>query len=110
MGGMGLNSGIHDAFDLSVQLGKVLGGTADESVLDLWAQRRRKAAVEAVREITHRTTTAMAEQDERERRRFREEMSAIAADPLRSKAWMMDAAMISNARAYELPPRAGAGR
>lgn len=110
MGGMGLNSGIHDAFDLSVQLGKVFEGTADESVLDLWAQRRRKAAVEAVREITHRTTTAMAEQDERERRRFRAEMSAIAADPLRSKAWMMEAAMISNARAYDLPPRAGAAR
>lgn len=107
MGGMGLNSGIHDAFDLSVQLTGHLGGELDESVLDLWATRRRKAAVETVQEITHRTTTALAESDEHQRRRFQQQMSDIAADPQRAKAWMMDAAMISNARAYDLPARNG---
>ncbi|MEO3854335.1 FAD-dependent oxidoreductase [Acrocarpospora sp. B8E8] len=105
MGGMGLNGGIHDAFDLSVQLGKVLqDGTGDE-VLDAWAQRRRKAAIEAVQEITHRTTTEMAEQDEAERRGFRRRMSQIAADPALAKEWMLDAAMISNVRAHGLPRR-----
>lgn len=105
MGGMGLNSGLHDAFDLSVQLTDVLAGTVDETALDLWATRRRKAAVETVQRITHRTTTALAEQDEQERRRFQRQMSETAADPARAKAWMLDAAMISNARAYDLPPR-----
>jgi 3-(3-hydroxy-phenyl)propionate hydroxylase len=105
MGGMGLNSGLHDAFDLSVQLTAFLAGTVDETALDLWATRRRKAAVETVQRITHRTTTALAEQDERERRRFQRQMSETAADPERAKAWMLDAAMISNARAYDLPPR-----
>lgn len=105
MGGMGLNSGLHDAFDLSVQLTDFLAGTVDETALDLWATRRRKAAVETVQRITHRTTTALAEQDERERRRFQRQMSETAADPARAKAWMLDAAMISNARAYDLPPR-----
>lgn len=105
MGGMGLNSGLHDAFDLSVQLTGFLAGAVDETALDLWATRRRKAAVETVQRITHRTTTALAEQDERERRRFQRQMSEMAADPERAKAWMMDAAMISNARAYDLPPR-----
>ena len=105
MGGMGLNGGIHDAFDLSVQLTGFLAGTADETALDLWATRRRKAAVEAVQRITHRTTTALAEQDELERRRFQRQMQETVADPESAKAWMMDAAMISNARAYDLPPR-----
>lgn len=105
MGGMGLNGGLHDAFDLSVQLTGVLAGTAGETALDLWAARRRKAAIEAVQRITHRTTTALAEQDEEERRRFRREMRATVADPERAKAWMMDAAMITNVRAYDLPPR-----
>ncbi|MEU6700562.1 NAD(P)/FAD-dependent oxidoreductase [Pseudonocardia sp. NPDC046786] len=107
MGGMGLNSGIHDAFDLSVQLAGHLAGALDESALDMWAARRRKAAVETVQEITHRTTTALAEADEAQRRRFQQQMSDIAADPQRAKAWMMDAAMISNARAYDLPARNG---
>jgi 3-(3-hydroxy-phenyl)propionate hydroxylase len=34
-------------------------------------------------------------------------MSEIVADPLRAHDWMMDAAMISNVRAHDLPPRAG---
>jgi len=107
MGGMGLNGGIHDAFDLSIQLSAVLRGEAGPDVLDAWAHRRRKAAIEAVQELTHRTTTAMAEQDESERRRFQLQMSEIAADPPRAHTWMMDAAMISNVRAHGLPPRAG---
>ncbi|WP_169948232.1 NAD(P)/FAD-dependent oxidoreductase [Microbispora sp. H11081] len=107
MGGMGLNGGIHDAFDLSVQLAAVVAGEAGTDVLDAWALRRRKAAIEAVQEITHRTTKAMAEQDEEERRRFQRRMSEIAASPQRAREWMMDAAMISNARAHELPARAG---
>ncbi|NBE91803.1 FAD-dependent oxidoreductase [Nonomuraea sp. KC401] len=107
MGGMGLNGGIHDAFDLSIQLSAVLRGEAGADVLDAWAHRRRKAAVEAVQELTHRTTTAMAEQDESERRKFQLQMSEIVADPLRAHDWMMDAAMISNVRAHDLPPRAG---
>ncbi|WP_327107363.1 FAD-dependent oxidoreductase [Nonomuraea glycinis] len=107
MGGMGLNGGIHDAFDLSIQLSAVLRGEAGTDVLDAWAHRRRKAAVEAVQELTHRTTTAMAEQDESERRKFQLQMSEIVADPLRAHDWMMDAAMISNVRAHDLPPRAG---
>ncbi|MEO3891632.1 FAD-dependent oxidoreductase [Nonomuraea sp. B5E05] len=107
MGGMGLNGGIHDAFDLSIQLSAVLRGEAGTDVLDAWAHRRRKAAVEAVQELTHRTTTAMAEQDESERRKFQRQMSEIVADPLRAHDWMMDAAMISNVRAHDLPPRAG---
>lgn len=105
MGGMGLNGGIHDAFDLSVQLPAVLSGAADDGLLDQWAQRRRKAAVETVQEITHRTTTSLAEQDEEQRTRFRQQTAATAADPRRAKEWMMDAAMISNARTYDLPPR-----
>ncbi|WP_155335610.1 FAD-dependent oxidoreductase [Acrocarpospora corrugata] len=110
MGGMGLNGGIHDAFDLSVQLGKVLLDGAGPEVLDAWAHRRRKAAIEAVQELTHRTTTEMAEQDETERLGFRRRMSQIAADPALAKAWMLDAAMISNVRAHGLPPRpAGRG-
>ncbi len=110
MGGMGLNGGIHDAFDLSVQLGRVLGEGAGAELLDHWAHRRRKAAVEAVQEITHRTTTEMAEQDEAERRGFRRRMAQIAADPALAKAWMLDAAMISNVRAHGLPPRPSGGR
>jgi 3-(3-hydroxy-phenyl)propionate hydroxylase len=32
-------------------------------------------------------------------------MSQIAADPALAKAWMLDAAMISNVRAHGLPRR-----
>lgn len=110
MGGMGLNSGIHDAYDLSVQLGAVLGKGADPTCLDEWAQRRRAVAVEEIRRLTHETTTALAESNVDERLRYQRRMAAIAADPERARQWMLDSSMISNVRRHRLPERAASRR
>lgn len=81
----------------------MLRGGAAAEILDAWSHRRRKAAVEAVQEITHRTTTDLAERDEAERRRCRRRMSEIASDQDGAKAWLMDAAMLSNVRDHGVP-------
>ena len=63
-GGMGLNSGIHDAVDLARVLTDVLQGVAAEDALDEWAQRRRRAALEEVQRISHRRATEHATTDD----------------------------------------------
>jgi 3-(3-hydroxy-phenyl)propionate hydroxylase len=108
MGGMGLNSGIHDAYDLAAQLNAVRHGATDESVVDGWALRRRQVAVEEIYRLTHQTTTAMAERDEGERVAFQRRMADTAADRTLAKEWMLEASMISNVRRHGLPERATA--
>ncbi len=45
IGGMGLNSGVHDAFNLADKLARILHGEADESELDRYERQRRHVAV-----------------------------------------------------------------
>ena len=46
IGGLGLTSGLFDTFVLYDALGAVIKGTADESVLDRYAQERRRTFLE----------------------------------------------------------------
>ncbi|BCB91003.1 FAD-dependent oxidoreductase [Phytohabitans suffuscus] len=108
MGGMGLNSGIHDAYDLATHLTGTVRGKEPDSAVDDWAARRRQVAVEEIYRLTHQTTTAMAESDENERLAFQRRMAGIAADPALAKEWMLEASMISNVRRHGLPERAAA--
>jgi 3-(3-hydroxy-phenyl)propionate hydroxylase len=81
LGGMGMNSGIHDAFSVARKLANVLHGERDESVLDEYADARRTVALQDVRAMSHENVTQMQEADPQERRRAQWELSKIAADP-----------------------------
>src|SRR5665213_211857 len=45
IGGMGLNSGVHDAFNLADKLARIVHGEADETELDRYERQRRHVAV-----------------------------------------------------------------
>jgi hypothetical protein len=47
-GGQGMNTGLHDAVNLSWKIAAVLNGTADESLLDTYESERRPAALRIV--------------------------------------------------------------
>jgi len=94
IGGMGLNSGIHDAYELVVALDK--GGD-----LDVWAQRRRRVASEEIQRITDRNTKTLSyAEGERE---HLDRVAALAADPARARDWVLEASMVSMARRHRLP-------
>lgn len=103
-GGMGLNSGIHDAFDLAGTLDAA--GDDPEPALEAWAVRRRLAAVEEVQRVTHKNTVNLGESDESARRNQQDGVRVIAADPARTKEWLMESSMISGVRRYPI----GVGR
>lgn len=98
-GGMGLNSGVHDAFDLGARLVLVLedGAPADEE-LNAYATARRRVATDHVRAQTHRNTRSLAERDPMVRTQHQAEMAAVAADPERARTWLLDASMITAVR------------
>jgi 3-(3-hydroxy-phenyl)propionate hydroxylase len=99
VGGLGLNSGIHDALDLAVRLDRVLSG-GSESELDRFAQVRRAVALNVVRQLSHRNTRQMTEHVATKRQQNRFELETIARDPELARQWMLDSAMITAVDKY----------
>jgi 3-(3-hydroxy-phenyl)propionate hydroxylase len=98
LGGMGLNGGLHDAISLCGRLGRVWHGSADAAVLDEYEAQRRPEAINAIQAITARNKRLLEERDPAVRARNLEELRQTAADPERSRRYLLDATMISSLR------------
>lgn len=92
-GGLGLNSGILDAFDLATSL--TATPTPDDTVLDAWAARRRKAAITELHRVTQSNTQELAETDDNARALKQQDKRDAAADPERAHAYLMEASMLN---------------
>jgi 3-(3-hydroxy-phenyl)propionate hydroxylase len=101
LGAFGLNSGIHDAVNLSEKLGRVWRGEAGEELLDLYVRQRRAACIEAVQAMSIRNKRLLEERDPAVQRARMEELVAIANDPVRARAHLLDSSMISGLRKSE---------
>jgi 3-(3-hydroxy-phenyl)propionate hydroxylase len=92
-GGMGMNSGIHDAFYLASALVAALVA-GDDRGLDAWADARRRAALDSVQRSAdanyRRLTVTRAE----ERRARNAELTAVASDPTRARRFLLQASML----------------
>jgi 3-(3-hydroxy-phenyl)propionate hydroxylase len=98
IGGLGLNSGIHEAWDLAALLNKALRKEADFSSLDAYENRRRPLNIEYVQEQTVANKRRLEERDPAQRARRFDELRATAADPARHKAFLMKASLLESAR------------
>lgn len=92
-GGMGMNSGIHDAHLLSEALTRVLGGAPD-TALDEYARVRRAWAVEKVQRHTHEVYGAMIVKDPVARAARNDRYRAMAADPRQAREYLLRASML----------------
>lgn len=104
IGGMGMNNGIHDAFDLARTLPGVLAGDLPDTALDEWAARRRTVARDFVQVITDRNAKALAEKDETSRVAHQKELAAVASDPARCREWLLSSSMINAVNEQGLLP------
>lgn len=98
MGGMGMNSGVHDAVSFADKMGQIWRGESDDSLLDRYTRQRRHVALEDVRQQTIRNTKFIAEKDSDARLKNQDEMRAIAEDPQKSYGFMMGSSMIAGLR------------
>jgi 3-(3-hydroxy-phenyl)propionate hydroxylase len=98
LGGFGLNSGIHDAVNLADKLTQVWRGEVDESLLDLYVRQRRAATIEHVQAMSIRNKRLLEERDPKVHASRMEELVAIAEDPRRARAHMLDSSMIAGLR------------
>ncbi len=97
-GGMGMNGGIHDAFELAATLLPVLRGAADDALLDRYTRRRRPVAEREIIAQADRNRARMREHDPGRRRAMLEDMQALAADPPRLREHLLRTSMIAGLR------------
>jgi 2-polyprenyl-6-methoxyphenol hydroxylase-like FAD-dependent oxidoreductase len=93
-GGMGLNGGLHDAFELSAALVEVLCKGADESRLDLYDRRRRPIARDEILAQADRNRARMRERDPAKRLELLAGLQAITSDRARMREYLYKSSML----------------
>jgi 3-(3-hydroxy-phenyl)propionate hydroxylase len=98
LGGMGMNFGIHDAVSLADTLVRVLAGASDD-LLDLYDRQRRHVANAFLQAMTIQNKRVLEEKDPFKRRERLDEMRAIAADPSKTRGFLMRTSMFEGLQA-----------
>ena len=102
-GGMGLNGGIHDAFELAGALADVLRNAASEARLDAYDARRRPIARDDILAQADRNRARMRERDPERRRALLRDLQATTMDREKLRAYLRRSSMIDGlARAAAL--------
>ncbi|MBT0957227.1 FAD-dependent monooxygenase [Alphaproteobacteria bacterium KMM 3653] len=94
LGGMGMNGGLHDIFNLMEKLGGVLNDTTDPAVLDQYDRQRRTVTNEFIQAQTIANKKRIEEQDDEARVGRIVELQEIAADPAGALAYLRKSNMI----------------
>jgi 3-(3-hydroxy-phenyl)propionate hydroxylase len=99
LGGMGMNGGIHDAVNLAARLAAVWKGEAPEAELDRFDKQRRLVTLETIQKTTIQNKKNLESSGDE----FGDSLRAIAADPVRTRDYLMRVSMIASlSRAAEL--------
>ncbi len=101
IGGMGLNSGVHDAFNLADKLARILLGKADEAELDRYDRQRRHIAVKHTQAQTVRNKRLLEERDPEVRKRNHDELRRSAEDPTLARQFLLRTSLIESLREAE---------
>ena len=102
LGGLGMNSGIHDAVNLTKKL--VLAREhpdAAESLFAAYTTERRGIATAYVQAQTIQNKKRLEARTPEQRTAAMAELRATAADPVRHKGWLMNASLIKGLRELE---------
>jgi len=92
IGGLGLNCGIHEAWDLA----NLLSGEKPD--LDAYERRRRPLNIEYVQEQTVANKKRLEERDPAKREARFDELRRMAGDPAKHKQFLMRASLLESSR------------
>jgi 3-(3-hydroxy-phenyl)propionate hydroxylase len=97
LGGMGMNGGIQDAFNLADKFRDIWAG-ADDRLLDRYDRQRRTVAVEAVAQQTHRNQQIIGERDPRMRRKALDTLRRTSSNKNTAREYLLKSSMIDSMR------------
>jgi len=99
LGGMGMNGGLHDAFNLAEKFIAVRDGKMEaEAAFDLYDRQRRITATKFVQEHTAANKKMMEDKDPDAQKKRQADFMRQAADPVLAKKFLMKTSMINVVR------------
>jgi 3-(3-hydroxy-phenyl)propionate hydroxylase len=101
-GGLGLNSGIHDVFDLAPRLARAYADDEADEALDAYSDRRRDVALRYVRQVSDRNTRMVSERDRETRAANIARLAALADDPRLAREHLLETTMLNAVREQQL--------
>lgn len=104
IGAMGMNSGVHDAFNLADKLVRILRGEADADELDRYERQRRHVAVQHTQAETIRNKRVLAEKDPAVRKANHDLLRRTAEDPKLARAFLLRTSLIESLREADRIP------
>ena len=100
LGGLGMNSGLADAWSLSTRLANVWHGQAGDDTLDTYAALRREVALEVVDRQTRANKRRLEETSEDARAAHHAEQARIAADPTLLREHLLQTTLLASTRTH----------
>jgi len=100
LGGMGLNGGIHDAYNLAAKLIDVMRGAPIET-LERYSRQRRKVALDVVQQTTLRNRAILSTREPAARHEYYDNLRRTADDPEKHRDFVMRTSMIQSLRDAE---------
>ena len=95
IGGMGMNSGIHDGINLAEKLGRIWRREGGEELLDLYDRQRRPTAEKYVQAQSIQNKETLEETDPQSRARRLDTLHAIAGDRARHIEYLRRVSLIA---------------
>ncbi|MGY9001038.1 MAG: FAD-dependent oxidoreductase [Rhodospirillales bacterium] len=94
LGGMGMNFGFHDAFNLTAKLKQIWFDGANEDLLDQYERQRKTVASEYLQAQSIENKKNLERTDQADREKFFDELRGIAADDEKQRKYLRRVAMI----------------
>ena len=98
IGGMGLNSGVHDAFNLADKFARIWRGEDADALLGLYERQRRHIAVHSTQAQTIRNKKLLAERDPAVRKKNHDELRRQSEDPRLAREFLLRTSLIQSVR------------
>ncbi|MDE0943698.1 MAG: FAD-dependent monooxygenase [Alphaproteobacteria bacterium] len=98
LGGMGMNGGVHDAFNLAEKMAAVWHGEGDENLLELYEQQRRPIALEYVNNQTIRNKQNLEAATPEAQVAFRKSLDDALSNEQKTRDYLLRTSMIASLR------------
>jgi 3-(3-hydroxy-phenyl)propionate hydroxylase len=104
IGAMGMNSGIHDAFNLANKLAGIMRGETGDDVLDRYERQRRHVAISHSQADTIRNKRLLAEKEPAVRKANHDQLRRTAEDPKLARAFLLRSSLLESIREADQIP------
>jgi len=96
LGGMGMNGGIHDSFNLSEKLIAVIRDDADPAILDRYSTERRNIALEYVQKVSIQNKKDLEAKDATTQQAFENRLRQAESDPQKRRDQLLRLSMLAS--------------